>query len=270
MLPFTLLALGLAVAQTPEAGKANPAARNPQSIQAGRALYLSRQTLCSNCHGADARGGEAPNLFTSRAVLHGSDRRLFEIIKQGVPGSGMPPQPTLADEQVWQLAAYLQSLGRPGRQAPAAGDSRRGARLFDEQGCRRCHTIQGSGGFLGPDLSDAAARLTTEDLRRAIVDPAADVRDGFRAVTAVTAGGERITGLLKNESNFSIEILRADGAYFTAARSSLREFSSAASTLMPTGYQRQLAAKDLEDLLAYLDGQRAEGRAASFWLVKAH
>ena len=273
-LPLVLLALLLAPvqarAQTPEKENVNPVARNAQSIQAGNALYLSRQTLCSNCHGADARGGEAPNLYTSRTVLRGTDQRLFEIIKRGVPGSGMPPQPTLSDEQVWQLAAYLQSLGRPGRQAPVAGDPRRGARFFDDTGCRRCHMIQGSGGFLGPDLSDVAARLTTEELRHAIVNPAADVRDGFRPVTAVTPAGERVTGLLKNESNFSMEILRADGTYFTGSRASLREFALAEATLMPQDYQRKLTSDDLQDLLAFLDGQRSEGRAANSWLVKAH
>lgn len=248
----------------------NPVARNPESIQAGRALYLSRQTLCSNCHGADARGAEAPDLHSSRIVRRGSDQRLFEIIQRGVSGSGMPPQPSLSDTQVWQLTAYLQSLGRPGRQAPVPGDPRRGGSLFDQAGCRRCHMIQGAGGFLGPDLSDAALRFTTADLRRSIVDPAATVPDGFRSVTVITANGERITGLLKNGSNFTLELLREDGTYYSASRASLREVPTPQPTLMPTNYQNRLTAADLQDLLAFLDQQRAEGRAASVWLVKAH
>lgn len=262
-----LLLAPLGAQETP---KLNPVARDSESIQAGRTLYLSRQTLCSNCHGADARGAEAPDLHASRIVRRASDQRLFEIIQRGVPGSGMPPQPSLSDTQVWQLAAYLQSLGRPGRQAPVPGDPRRGGSLFDQAGCRRCHMIQGAGGFLGPDLSDAALRFTTEDLRRSIVDPAATVPDGFRPVTVITGNGERITGLLKNDSNFTLEILREDGAYFSAPRSSVREAPAPQATLMPSDYQRRLAAADLQDLLAFLDQQRAEGRAASFWLVKAH
>lgn len=271
LVPLVLLVTPIAArAQTQEIEKVNPVARNAESIQAGKALYLSRQTLCSNCHGADARGGEAPDLYTSRTVSRGTDQRLFEIIKRGVPGSGMPPQPSLSDAQVWQLAAYLQSLGRPGRQAPVAGDARRGTRIFDEAGCRRCHMIQGSGGFLGPDLSDIATRLTTDELRRAIVSPAAEVRDGFRPVVVVTATGQRITGLLKNDSNFSMEILRTDGTYFTHSRALLRQLSAAPATLMPSDYQRTLTPEDLQSLLAFLDGQRAEGRAANSWLVKAH
>ena len=248
----------------------NPMMRNPQAIESGKALYLSRQTLCSNCHGADARGDEAPGLFTSRIVLRGDDQRLFDVIKEGVPGGGMPPQPQLTDEQIWQIAAYLQSLARPGRQAPVPGDAQRGLRLFEANGCRGCHMIQGAGGFLGPDLSDAGARLTTAQLRSSILDPAAEALDGFRPVTVITAKGQRITGLRKNDSNFSIEILRADGAYFTADREGLRETPTEQRTLMPLDYGNRLAPEELQDLLAFLDRQRAEGRSAGAWLVKAH
>jgi putative heme-binding domain-containing protein len=247
-----------------------PVGRDRQSIESGKALYLSRVTLCSNCHGADARGGEAPNLYTSPAVVRGDDQKLFGIIKNGVPGSGMPPQPGLRDQQVWQIAAYLQSLARPGRQAPVEGDAQRGLHLFDAKGCRGCHMIQGAGGFLGPDLSDVAARLTTPQLRSSILDPAAEVRDGFKPVTVVTSTGQRIIGLRKNDSIFTIEILRTDGAYFTAPREGLRELSPEQSTLMPADYGRKLTPEELQNLLAFLDRQRTEGRSAGSWLVKAH
>jgi putative heme-binding domain-containing protein len=259
-----------AFAQKTQNERSNPVPRSKQSIESGKALYLSRETLCSNCHGADARGGEAPDLYASRVVSQGSDQRLFEIIKAGIPGSGMPPQPALTDEQVWRIVTYLQSLAKPGRQAPVAGDAQRGLRLFDENGCRHCHMIQGSGGFLGPDLSDAGTRLTSEQLRRSIVDPAAEVRDGFRPVTVVMSTGQRITGLRKNDSNFSIELLRTDGAYFTAERDQVRELPVEQTTFMPADYGRKLAPEDLQDLLAFLDQQRTEGRSAGFWLVKAH
>lgn len=247
-----------------------PVERSPQSIESGKALYLSRETLCSNCHGADARGGEAPNLYTSRLVLRSDDQKLFETIRNGVPGSGMPPQPGLQDVQVWQIAAYLQSLARPGRQAPVAGDAPRGLQVFHSQGCSNCHMIQGAGGFLGPDLSDVAARLTTGQLRSSILAPAEEVRDGFKPVTVVTATGQRISGLRKNDSIFTIEILRADGTYFLAPRDGLREFPPQQSTLMPADYGKRLTAEQLQNLLAFLDRQRAEGRSAASWLVKAH
>jgi putative heme-binding domain-containing protein len=207
--------------------------------------------------------------LTSRVVLGGSDERLFKLIRDGVPGAGMPPQ-QISDEQVWQVAAYLQSLVRPGMQAPVAGDARRGEGIFDSASCRSCHMIEGMGGFLGPDLSDAALRLTADEMRRAVVDPSAEARDGFRALTLVTSRGERVTGLLRNESNFSIQVQRRDGSYFSASRDALPAMEFEPASLMPSDYSRCLSPEELQDLLAYLDQRRAPGRSAAVWLVKPH
>jgi nitric oxide reductase subunit C len=40
----------------------------------------------------------------------------------------------------------------------------RGRRLWHDYNCQSCHQIHGFGGFLGPDLTNAAKRLTTERL----------------------------------------------------------------------------------------------------------
>jgi mono/diheme cytochrome c family protein len=36
--------------------------------------------------------------------------RTFSAIREGVPGSAMAPWPTLSDEQIWQLVAYIETL----------------------------------------------------------------------------------------------------------------------------------------------------------------
>jgi mono/diheme cytochrome c family protein len=37
--------------------------------------------------------------------------RMFLAIRNGVPRTAMPPWPMLTDKQVWELAAYITSLG---------------------------------------------------------------------------------------------------------------------------------------------------------------
>lgn len=46
--------------------------------------------------------------------------------------------------------------------APAAGEARTGAALFEENGCGACHTVRGTAaaGRLGPDLTHIGSRLT--------------------------------------------------------------------------------------------------------------
>src|SRR5450631_643860 len=45
--------------------------------------------------------------------------------------------------------------------SPIAGDARRGAELFQSEQCIQCHSFQGKGGTLGPDLSKRIDRNYT-------------------------------------------------------------------------------------------------------------
>ena len=44
--------------------------------------------------------------------------------------------------------------------------------LINTKGCKGCHVIDGSGGTLGPNLDKVGDRLSREELRRQLVDPA--------------------------------------------------------------------------------------------------
>ncbi len=46
----------------------------------------------------------------------------------------------------------------------------RGAKVFTDSGCLHCHTIRGSGGNKGPDLSGVGRRLTEVQMRKQIME----------------------------------------------------------------------------------------------------
>jgi mono/diheme cytochrome c family protein len=59
-------------------------------------------------------------------------------------------------------------------------------------GCGACHQLNGEGGPIGPALDDLGARRDREYIRRAILDPGADVAEGYEQVAGVmpaTFGG---------------------------------------------------------------------------------
>lgn len=83
-----------------------------QEPSRGQSLYNS---LCMSCHGGDGNGGErAPGIV--RQVRARDDRQLAELIRQGIPGGGMPAY-KLAEQPMRELIAFLRSL-RPARARP--------------------------------------------------------------------------------------------------------------------------------------------------------
>lgn len=228
----------------------NPLARDPEAFEAGRTLYLQR---CAVCHGQDAKGSMAADLLRSRVVARGPDQGLFRIIREGIPGTEMFAH-DIPDDAIWRIVAYLHGLARPGDRPPLPGDPERGARVFVDAGCAGCHTAGGEGGFFGPDLSSIALQRTAEDIRRSVVDPGAAAAEGFRAVFVVDSAGRSVSGLLRNEDTFSLQILTRDGEHVSLLKSEVRSRRDD-GTPMP-GNAETLSAEDLRDLLAFLDRQR--------------
>ena len=86
----------------------------------GRTLY---EQSCASCHGQTGRGDglNMPLDDQGRPIkvrdlvnepIHGGDDpiELFKRIRCGLPGTPMPAQPSLTDDQVWQLVFYTREL----------------------------------------------------------------------------------------------------------------------------------------------------------------
>lgn len=77
-------------------------------------------TRCAGCHGSDARGGEhGPDIVNAEHAQ--STQELKRIIRDGIPGSGMPAFP-LPDAEISALARHiedLRALAHPKQQSKA-------------------------------------------------------------------------------------------------------------------------------------------------------
>ena len=68
-------------------------------------------TTCAACHGLDGAGGEhGPDIAHRREVQGLTDQRLQQIVRGGVPGTGMPAFRSLSETQVKAVVRYLRSL----------------------------------------------------------------------------------------------------------------------------------------------------------------
>jgi len=79
-----------------------------QDAGAGSTLYGER---CAVCHGGDARGAIGPSLVTLWAS-GATDERVLRTIRQGVPGSAMPPSKA-PDDELRAIVAYLKTVTPP-------------------------------------------------------------------------------------------------------------------------------------------------------------
>src|ERR1700726_4051034 len=148
-----------------------------QENLAGRKLFAAR---CASCHGADGGGGEfGPDIADVRGLGH-RDRNLADLIKNGLPDSGMPAFP-LPQQDIDALAAFVNGVRAPAFEHPAAGDPKAGESFFFGKGnCASCHLVNGRGGVLGPDLSDLGRETRLARIEMALRDPSAVSSAGYK------------------------------------------------------------------------------------------
>jgi cytochrome c oxidase cbb3-type subunit 3 len=215
---------------------------------------------CTMCHGPNGTAGDrAPALAGRRRYLRTSEQDLFDAIQHGIPGTLMPASPLPAAD-ITKIVAYIRSLRAVAIDTPVAGDAAQGEQIFDGKGrCRECHMLNGRGGLLGPDLSNIAAERSVTQLRESLTRPKGIIPHGYQPVRVVTADGQRIRGIVKNEHNFSLQLLDMDGKLRLLSRDELREIEYEKASLMPANYGERLSAAELKDLLAFLS-RLARGR----------
>jgi putative heme-binding domain-containing protein len=130
------------------------------------------------------------------------------------------------------------------------GDRQRGAALFAAH-CLTCHSLQGQGHQVGPDLSGVASRPKAQ-LIEDLLDPSKEVAPDFIAYVLLTKRGQVLTGLLVAETGTSVKLRRAEAAEDTVLRSEIQELRATGKSLMPEGLEQTLSIQDVADVLEFL------------------
>jgi mono/diheme cytochrome c family protein len=77
---------------------------------------------------------------------------------------------------------------------PTGGPVEQGKQVFTSAGCGSCHTLSAAGtdGTIGPNLDDAVKGRDRRFIRTSIVDPNADIEEGFGAGVMPTDYADRL------------------------------------------------------------------------------
>jgi alcohol dehydrogenase (cytochrome c) len=88
-----------------------------QSTPAGPGA-LAFASRCASCHGTDGNGGELGPAITTRVPAR-TDEELQAVVREGLPGAGMPAFSSLSGAELTDLIRYLRSLKPRNGSAPA-------------------------------------------------------------------------------------------------------------------------------------------------------
>lgn len=136
--------------------------------------------------------------------------------------------------------------------ALASGNGRpyQGRALF-RQRCAQCHRLFDEGGQIGPDLT-SYQRSDARRLLVSIVNPDAEIREGFENHVVVTDAGRLLTGLIVDRTPRVVVIRDARGQTTTVRAEEIDEIEAQPRSLMPTKLLGGLTPQQVRDLLAYL------------------
>ena len=249
-----LTALAIAALATPAqvVKPKNPLRDGPEVVAAGRDLY---NKSCTACHGKDgAEGDRAPSLNANRRYFRLSEAAIFDVVKNGIPGTAMPDS-GLPDLDLWRIVAFIRNIRGTASDNIVPGDIENGMAVFTGAGgCNRCHMIRGQGGTVGPDLSSIGAQVTLQELRDSLTREG-PIPPGYRPVRVTTLTAEVIEGIARNEDAFSIQILDEKNKLHLFDKQELRSVVYGRKSLMPRDYDKVLSGAQLRDLIAMLSRQ---------------
>ena len=134
------------------------------------------------------------------------------------------------------------------------GDAKHGRETFFSKKaiCSTCHTIQGTGGRVGPDLSKIGSIRTGRDLLEAIAFPSATFARGFEPYLVKTRDGQAVNGIIARETPDAIFLYGADRTEIRVLRSNLAEMKQSKTSIMPQGLDQVLSRQELADIIAFL------------------
>jgi len=182
---------------------------------------------------------------TARPAL---DKSLTDSIKTA-------PIATLPEGRGVVRAWTVAELAALAEKSSGPRDPARGRRVFGMVGCFACHTCNGEGGSVGPDLTSAGSRFATRDLLEAIIDPSREISDQYGTSLITVRDGRRLSGRIINYTEQGISL--AENLFDPAQATRLKEsdivaIEASKISLMPPGLLDVLQPDEILDLLAFL------------------
>jgi putative heme-binding domain-containing protein len=147
-----------------------------------------------------------------------------------------------------EMLALVETLKQ--KLAVGTGSPYNGRKLYLDN-CGKCHVLFGEGGRIGPDLT-SYKRDDLHTMLVNVVNPSAQIREGFENFVVVTSDGRAVTGFIADQDARVVVIRGADGQSVVIPRSEIDELAASPKSLMPEGALKNFNEQQVRDLFAYL------------------
>lgn len=202
---------------------------------------------------------------------------------------GVLPEPLVADAaRLMRLSPFQELKTRitrafppPGRLDPRKlpslsdlvthkGNAERGRQLMNatatnDMQCLKCHTIQGKGGAIGPDLSMIGKKGSRENLFESILNPSKAIADQYITWLIETSKGQLIAGLLVEENDQAVTLRDGNGKDVRIPRTEIEGRSKSPKSLMPEDLLLYMTQDDLVDMVEYMTTLKTAAVAFDYW-----
>lgn len=202
---------------------------------------------------------EMPQVYLPPIALQPDEIRAVITYLQTQGGEADPSAIKLPD-------VILQAAAKGAREEPfrayQEGDAAAGSVLFFDlkgvAGCAQCHTYDGKGGDVGPELTEEAGVRPLQHIIESILFPSAKIASGFDPVQLRTTDGEDINGVIREETDTSITLVTRKGEERVVQKSDIARRKEDPPSLMPDNFGELLSVKELHDILAFLQEGKQE------------
>ncbi len=131
------------------------------------------------------------------------------------------------------------------------GNSAQGKLVF-QSNCGTCHHLkEEEGGNIGPDLT-GYDRSDLSYMLMQIVDPSADIREGYLNYLIQTSDGRTLSGFLTERTDNGVTLQPYGSEPIQLSTEKIKSMEAQKTSLMPEGILERLSDQEVRDLFAFL------------------
>jgi putative heme-binding domain-containing protein len=200
--------------------------------------FIDRARKMALTH-VDQRDFDRYNELSGAAMLtvNGNDLRVTDVQPQG-PGRN------------WKIEDAL-----PLMDSLHGRDLVKGKAMYAATMCLSCHSMQGEGGIVGPDLTQLGTRFSPKDILESTINPNAVISDQYAATIFYLKDGTSLMGKLTNEDKNTYFVSQnpfAPDVLKELPKSQVTSKKLSDISIMMPGMINRLNKEELKDLMAYL------------------